>query len=270
MEDLETGWGPATPTGDTYVRRYTVEFADWLEAAAGRAGRRVVRTADWVAADAGSPEPLMNAAILLRPVTDEREAARRAAELSAFLGEGPGGPAALFHPGAAPAMPGWHPMGHPPLMLRPPGGTPPAPPDGLRIVEVHDGAGLADFERIVVDGFGFRPLQPWRPGVAFDPSFLDVPDTHVFVGYAGGRAVSTATAHVGAGIVHVEWVATLAEARGRGYGAAVTWAATTVDPSLPAMLIASDDGRPVYERMGYLALCRFTAWSGGRGASTAG
>jgi len=43
------------------------------------------------------------------------------------------------------------------------------------------------------------------------------------------------------------------EVRGRGVGRAVTAAATVVAPDRPAMLISSDDGRPVYERLGYVA-----------------
>ena len=31
-------------------------------------------------------------------------------------------------------------------------------------------------------------------------------------------------------------------------------------PSLPAMLLSSEDGRPVYERMGFLPLLRLTFW----------
>jgi len=58
----------------------------------------------------------------------------------------------------------------------------------------------------------------------------------------------------------VEYVAALSTARGRGAGAAVTWAATLADPALPAILVASDDGRPLYERMGYAAVERWTVW----------
>jgi len=58
----------------------------------------------------------------------------------------------------------------------------------------------------------------------------------------------------------VAYVAALPAARGRGAGAAVTWAATVCRPDLPAVLVASDDGRPVYERMGFLAVERWTAW----------
>jgi hypothetical protein len=41
----------------------------------------------------------------------------------------------------------------------------------------------------------------------------------------------------------------------------LTWRATLADPALPALLLATDDGRPVDERMGYLPLFRFTVWS---------
>lgn len=49
-------------------------------------------------------------------------------------------------------------------------------------------------------------------------------------------------------------------ARGRGFGEAITWQATRAAPKLPALLLASDAGCPVYERMGYLPLFRFTLW----------
>jgi hypothetical protein len=45
-----------------------------------------------------------------------------------------------------------------------------------------------------------------------------------------------------------------------GYGAALTWRATLTEAGLPAILLASDDGRPVYQRMGFLPLLRFTVW----------
>lgn len=52
--------------------------------------------------------------------------------------------------------------------------------------------------------------------------------------------------------------------RGRGYGETMTWHATLADAEAPSMLIASDLGRPTYERMGYLTLARFTPWAGAR------
>ena len=52
----------------------------------------------------------------------------------------------------------------------------------------------------------------------------------------------------------------LATARGQGAGAALTWAATTAWPEQGAVLIASDDGQPVYERLGHLRIERWTCW----------
>ena len=72
--------------------------------------------------------------------------------------------------------------------------------------------------------------------------------------------VATAESHVAHGVVNVEAVTTLAEHRGKGIGEAVTWAATLAEPSLPAVLIASDDGVGIYRRMGYLPVARWTMW----------
>ena len=47
-------------------------------------------------------------------------------------------------------------------------------------------------------------------------------------------------AHSAGGVTLVEYIASLPAARGRGAGAAVTWAATLADPDRPAVLIASD------------------------------
>jgi hypothetical protein len=71
-------------------------------------------------------------------------------------------------------------------------------------------------------------------------------------------------AHLGASMSHVEYVTATQTVRGRGYGEAMTWPATLADADAPSMLIASDLGRPTYERMGYLPMARFTLWAGSR------
>jgi ribosomal protein S18 acetylase RimI-like enzyme len=75
-----------------------------------------------------------------------------------------------------------------------------------------------------------------------------------------GRPVSVAASWVTGDLVDVVWVATLPQARRRGYGEALTWRAALTQAGLPAILLASDDGRPVYQRMGFLPLLRFTVW----------
>ncbi|MEQ7009927.1 GNAT family N-acetyltransferase [Actinopolymorpha sp. B17G11] len=84
--------------------------------------------------------------------------------------------------------------------------------------------------------------------------------TRVWLATVDGEPAAVAAAHQHAGVTMVEYVATLPRARGRGAAAAVTWAASLCEPTQPAVLLASDDGRPVYERMGYLAIERWTAW----------
>ena len=59
-------------------------------------------------------------------------------------------------------------------------------------------------------------------------------------------------------------MATAADARVRGYGEALSWAATLFRPDLPATLQASDLGLPIYRRMGYEVFGDFTVWEGPR------
>ena len=64
-------------------------------------------------------------------------------------------------------------------------------------------------------------------------------------------------------VVAVEAVSTRDECRGRGYGAAIT-AAATASADAPALLVASDLGRGVYANLGYLPILRYTLWLGMR------
>lgn len=41
----------------------------------------------------------------------------------------------------------------------------------------------------------------------------------------------------------------------------MTWRAALANPELPAILVASDLGAPVYERMGFTTVRRITAWA---------
>jgi hypothetical protein len=171
-------------------------------------------------------------------------------------------PALLISPFSTPDLSGrgWQLVGHPPLMVRLPGeAAAPSLPAALHIDEVVDQPGLEVFERTLVDGYPSPEQQPYEWGGFLHERVLGGA-SRFWVGFVAGRPVATAASHTAAGVNNVEFVATVAGERGRGYGAAVTWAATTADPSLPAVLIASDLGRPVYERLGYVLLTRWTLW----------
>ena len=255
-EHLTTGWEADLPAGDTLLRRAVLVHASFALAIASPAGRPVRRTERWAASHLADRGFLSNLAILLRPLDDP---ASVVAELSDFF---PGHVTwALISawPTGDLRPHGLALMGHPPLMVRFPGPPPPPVPPELELRAVGDDQTVDDMERVLVEGYPMTDLQPFVPRTVFDPAMFG-PDVRAWVGYVDGRPITTALAHTACGLNLVENVATMADGRGKGYGAAATWAATLADPSLPAALIASDPGRPVYERMGYVAIERWTAW----------
>lgn len=126
--------------------------------------------------------------------------------------------------------------------------------------EVTTSEELVELERVLVEGFPIPEVLPFTAGCVF-PSAILGGGLRFWLVRDGARPVACAAACTAAGMTLVECVATLPDARGRGHGARATMAATMADPSVPAALIASDDGRPVYERLGYTAIERWTAWA---------
>jgi hypothetical protein len=221
-------------------------MADRGAAWAAAAGGWVHREPGLLLADAGSPCPFLNVAVAAAPPD--------LAAVAAFFPAGR--PFVLLSPHATPDLrpAGLHLMGHPPFLVRPAGGVAPAPPDGVTVTEVRDAAGLAGWDRVLAAGY---PM-PHSPA----PAALLGGPTRFWLASVDGEPVATAVSHAAHGVVDVEAVATLPGYRGRGIGAAVTWAATLAGPDLPAVLIASDDGIGVYRRMGYLPVGRWTMWLG--------
>jgi GNAT superfamily N-acetyltransferase len=253
--ELATGWEAGAPIGDSVLRRFVFAYADRVEQMARRAGRRVEGDADARFADVGSPFHVDNAVVLLRPPTDLRPVVARA---RAFF-SGPWVLLSAWPTGDLSGL-GVSLVGHPPLMFRPPSPWP-AAPSGLRIEEVRGTARLGDFERTLAAGFPLRAPLPGDGGSIFDRRLVGGV-LRLFVGYAGGEPVSVAGAAVNHGLVEIDWVATLPHARGRGYGAALTAAAGAIAPEVPAVLLATDPGRPVYRRLGFFDLLRATMWEG--------
>ena len=222
--------------------------------------RRCTRWPDAWAVDPGSANPFPNSATLVHPLSTAG-AADLAGRLIGFYGAAAGGSWLLWSACPTPSLSAWgfQLVGHPPLMVRLPGGAPPPLPPELRIVEVHDAATLADAERTLIEGYPAPELQPFRPGALWDTRILGGP-LHVWVGYDGERPLTTGIAYVDERVTGVYVIATLEEARGRGYGAAITAHCAAVDPAKPAVLQASDLGQPVYRRLGFVEVARYTLW----------
>jgi hypothetical protein len=254
-EHLTTGWEPAAPADDTLKRSAVLVHASWPVAVADALGRPWRRTDRWAGALIGDAGALVNPVILIRPLA-EQDAGTLVAEVGELIP--PGTPYFLLSPWLTPdfAPHGLVLIGHPPLMIRFPAPRPRPDPAGVEVVEVQDPDSLAVAERVLIEGY---PMPSTPSNSVLAPGLLGGP-TRVWLGYVAGEPVSVAMAHRAAGAVLVEYVAALPAARGKGAGSAVTWAATLSDPTLPAVLVASDDGRPTYARMGYLPLERWTAW----------
>ena len=265
---LETGWLPTTPVGDTYLRRFLWNWADAC-AATARAFNGYVLDGEAVRlADAGRPGSFSNCATLVQPLTAERGAETLAQITAFFAFEDPARTGEVLLVSAWPTgdlQPhGWSLMGHPPVHLLPQGvAARPAPP-ALRIERVNSPALLQVWEQTVSRGYPLEGLEDAPAGALASPALLADPHYAAWVGFADERPVAAASAWSAHGVVNVTLVATLPEERRKGYGEALTWVASRLDPALPAMLLSSDDGRPVYERMGYLPLQRMTLWYRGR------
>lgn len=254
-EHLATGWEPDLPATDSLVRQAVLAHASWAVDAARRSGRPWYDGDTWSGGVLGDRSPITNLVVPKQPVGPAEILAEVARELPAnipylYISAWPTGDLRPYGLGL---------VGHPPLMLRFPGTATSPPVTDLEIRRIDNAAGLADAERVLVDGYPLLELQPVSPGSYYSPTFLDGPST-VFVGYDGNVPLATAVAHNAAGLTVVENVAVMPAARGRRAGAAITWAATSHHPTQPAALLASDDGQSVYERLAYLRVERWTLW----------
>jgi hypothetical protein len=268
---LRAGWEPDTPVEDSLLRRFLVNWTASIEAHGIPLGGRVLRRDDLAAVDLGRPSFGGNVATLLAPLFPDGvdEVASVLDDFYGFASGDRSGTVFLFSPWPTPDLrpDGWSLLGYEPLMFRPAGGEPPPPPSGLRIEEVRDEAGLRAFEHAIVRGFSSPELAAQGPGAVFGTGILADRRFRLWVGWEEERPVSAAATFVAAGINDVTLVGTVPEARRRGYGAALSWRATLAEPALPALLLATDEGRPVYERIGYIPLFRFAIWSRDRPAA---
>lgn len=251
---LATGWEPDLPAADSLVRQAVLAHAEWGVVLARSAGGSSYDGDTW-AGGAGTDRGLFMNWVIPKQPTDPRE----------FLGEVdeliPDGPYLFVSAWPTPDLRphGLGLAGHPPLMARFPATVTEAPKTDLDIHRVDSAAGLADAERVLIDGYPLPELQPCVTGTLLNPALLDT-GIAIWVGYDGDTPLATAAAYSAHGVTLVENVAVMPQARGRGAGAALTWTATALVPDQPAVLVASDDGQPIYQRLGYVRLERWTVW----------
>jgi hypothetical protein len=263
-EPLESGYGARTQPGDNLCNDFQQETArSYAELARARGDRLERIDGELTMTDAALGLPFWNRAVLEQPIVDAGDTVARC---RAFYGGHAPFPFLFDSAWPTPDLRdhGFMLMGHPPLMVRPARRPLPAAPPELRIERVENFDRAADLERTLVDGYPAPEFQPFENVQLYTPSMFGAAGWHHFVGYVEDRPVAAGSAYVGERLLRVENIATLSEVRGKGYGAAMTAAAIGADESKPAVLVASDLGRPVYERLGFEAVLRVTYWVGAR------
>lgn len=141
--------------------------------------------------------------------------------------------------------------GPPGMVLRSIEDAPPVP-DGLAIATVADAGGVQVCRDLMMRGFEM-PEDVVEQLIA--DSVLGDPAMRFVVGSVGDTPVSCALVAVTGSTAGIYNVATPAEHRRRGYGAAVTWAAIQEGARLGcdhACLQASELGAPIYRSMGFV------------------
>jgi len=138
--------------------------------------------------------------------------------------------------------------------------------DGVEIRPVTTSVGVSDFASVNSRAYATygMPEEVASAVLSRPERLLAAPNVYSVVAYLDGDPVAAAQTMLSHGIAGVYWVGTIDEARGRGLGEAVTRAVTNeaFDRGATAnSLQASPMGEPIYRRMGYEELYRYTTYT---------
>jgi GNAT superfamily N-acetyltransferase len=147
------------------------------------------------------------------------------------------------------------------------------PPPGLEIVGVRTVETLGAFIGVHEAEMATYDPEPTPIGRthldallrAIPPKLRNEPIPLRYVGLLDGRPVATSRISIGAGVAGLYSVDTLPHARGRGIGRAMTLAAFDAGRALGyriGVLQASDDGLPIYRRLGFRTLFEYAVYMG--------
>ncbi len=249
---------PGPQSLPSLIRASALNTAEFFVGGAPASGQRWADWPDVRASDRLLKDPLGNPAVLLQPLGGN-EVDELLNRLAAFYGE-TGSSWFLWSAWPTPdlAASGLSLIGHPPLMLRD-SESPAVPiPPGLEIREVTNAEDLYTFHRALY--LAYPVEHPLEDLIDMYALAALGGTTRFWIGLVDGECVALSAACVSDGVLTVDAVATMPGARRRGYGAAITDVAARSAPGLPVMLLASDDGRPVYERIGFREIARWTLW----------
>lgn len=154
-----------------------------------------------------------------------------------------------------PSMPG--------MLLEAPIGEQKAPA-GARIELLSDPAQISDFAEVSARAYAAMGLPAELCQRMFSmPARVLQPHVLIALAYRGDAPVAAAMAILSHGIAGIYWVGTVPEARKSGLGEACTRVVgdTAFERGAAcAILQASEQGEPIYRRMGYREITRYAWW----------
>ncbi|HEX2300504.1 MAG TPA: hypothetical protein VHH34_18675, partial [Pseudonocardiaceae bacterium] len=157
------------------------------------------------------------------------------------------------------------------LLIRPPAATVPPPSPAVTVEQITTPAALADWERVVIEGYPLPELLspppsslPPRTGVLAAAGVLDDPRVRLTVSREEGRAVSIGALFVSGELGLFALGVTRPEARRRGH-----WLSHAVHrlievPQRWTAGVFSDHSRSPAQRLGFVPVLRLTLWSRSR------
>lgn len=256
---LESGWELTTPPDDTIMHQVVQAIAGDLLSQANAAQAKSIVTDDFVASDLGESGSYSNSALLLRPITADisSEVARKinaffdVGNTTGFAGIVSVWPEPDFRPF------GWSLGGHPPVHYQPVG-TPVEPdPAG---VDIHLATRVEELHAIIeCAGLAFGETKSNPADVVSERSLHD-PRRQYWVAEVDGQIAGGASLWLDDQVNYVGLVATHPDFQRRGIGKALTARASFSRPDKPAVLFSSDQGRMLYDKMGYLRVLRMSFW----------
>jgi ribosomal protein S18 acetylase RimI-like enzyme len=134
------------------------------------------------------------------------------------------------------------------------------PPPELEIVRVATEQEVEELEAVSVRGFE-NEAASIEPGTIHPPAILDDPRMVLWLGRVEGKPVGAAMSYQTDEAVGIFGVTTIASVRRRGYGSALTSAATLVETGLPSILAPSPQGEALYRRLGFEHVGELRIWS---------
>ena len=134
-------------------------------------------------------------------------------------------------------------------------------PEGVTLHEVADEAARRDFVAVTVEAYAdsFFPLEAVEAHLGALAA-LRGDGVRAVLARLGGGAVAAALSLSAGGVGGIQLVGTVPAARGHGVGELITrWAAQAgFDSGAPAVVLeASEDGEPLYRRLGFEEVSRY-------------